>query len=112
MNKARTYLCKGMLEVEKQRWLCTEWHICCTDTKINFTLKETGEYELRFEATDDAQLTSTVSKTFKIETTTGSTMTSTEVAGTILIVAAVLVLGGVVVYFIISKRKIFATICR
>jgi len=76
-----------------------------TDEVLSFKLTEAGEYELRFTATDDAGLTTTVSKNFKIETTSGNTMTSTEVVGTILIVASVAVLGGVVVYFIVSKRK-------
>lgn len=76
-----------------------------TDTKYIFNLKDAGEYELKFEVADEANLTSTVTKTFKIQSKESSKMTSTEVIGTVLIVVSVVVLAGVVVYFVISKRK-------
>lgn len=76
-----------------------------TDTKFIFNLKDAGEYELRFTATDDAGLTTTVTKTFTIQDKATSNMTSTEIIGTVLIVVSVAVLAGVVVYFIVSKKK-------
>lgn len=76
-----------------------------SDTKYIFNLKDAGEYELKFTATDDAGLSTTVTKTFTIQDKTASKMTSTEIIGTVLIVVSVAVLAGVVVYFIISKKK-------
>ena len=75
------------------------------ETKYIFKLSDAGEYELRFTATDDAGLSTTVTKTFTIQDKEGSKMTSTEVIGTVLIVVSVAVLAGVVVYFIVSKKK-------
>lgn len=76
-----------------------------TTTKYIFDLTEAGEYELVFSLKDDAGNETTQSKTFTISAESGSTMTSTEVVGTILIVVSVVVLAGVVVYFIVSKKK-------
>ena len=76
-----------------------------TATKYIFDLSEAGEYELKFSVKDDAGIETTQTKTFTISAATGSNMTSTEVVGTILIVVSVVVLAGVVVYFIVSKRK-------
>lgn len=74
--------------------------------KVSFTLKDAGEYELRFEVTDGANLKTTKSKYFTIEEESGSSITQSDVTKTLLIVGSVLVLGGVVVYFIISKKKL------
>ena len=68
-------------------------------------MAEAGEYELRFSVKDDAGIETTQTKTFTISAEAGSTMTTTEAVGTILIVISVVVLAGVVVYFIVSKRK-------
>ncbi len=76
-----------------------------TDTKYSFKLTDAGEYELKFTATDDAGLSTTVTKTFTIQDKSTSNMTSTEIIGTVLIVVSVAVLAGVVVYFIVSKKK-------
>lgn len=76
-----------------------------TTTKYIFDLTEAGEYELVFSLKDDAGNETTQSKTFTISAESESSMTSTEVVGTILIVVSVVVLAGVVVYFIVSKKK-------
>lgn len=76
-----------------------------TATKYIFDLSDAGEYELVFSVKDDAGIESTQTKTFTISAESGSNMTSTEVVGTILIVVSVVVLAGVVVYFIVSKKK-------
>ncbi|MBQ7885204.1 MAG: hypothetical protein IJ318_03840 [Clostridia bacterium] len=76
-----------------------------TSTKYIFDLTEAGEYELKFSVTDDAGLTTTEVKTFTITSQARDGMSSTEVVGTVLIVVSVVVLAGVVVYFIVSKRK-------
>lgn len=76
-----------------------------TATKYIFDLAEAGEYELKFSVKDDAGIETVETKTFTIKANAGSNMTSTETVGTILIVVSVVVLAGVVVYFIVSKKK-------
>ncbi len=77
-----------------------------SDSVYRFALKQAGSYELTFTVTDEAGNTSeTVRKTFEIAEKAENAMSRTQVVGTILIVLSVVVLGGVVVYFIVSKRK-------
>ena len=74
--------------------------------KYRFTLENAGSYELTFYVKDEADNKSNVvTKTFEIEEQGSETVDSTKVVGTILIVISVVVLAGVVVYFIVSKRK-------
>lgn len=70
-----------------------------------FKLTDAGEYELKFQVTDKAGLTTEVVKKFTIASEEKSNMTTNEILGTVLIVVSVAVLAGVVVYFIVSKRK-------
>ena len=71
----------------------------------SFDLDKAGSYELTFTVKDAAGNKSEVVKTFEIAEKGGSAMTQTEVIGTVLIVLSVAVLAGVIVYFVISKRK-------
>ncbi|MBO7526421.1 MAG: hypothetical protein J6T74_00825 [Clostridia bacterium] len=74
--------------------------------KYSFKLETAGSYELTFYVSDDAENKSNeVVKTFEIAEEGEETVDTTKVVGTILIVVSVLVLGGVVVYFIVSKKK-------
>lgn len=73
--------------------------------KYKFKLEDAGEYELTFAVKDTAGNQSKVVKTFTIAEKGESTVTKEEVVGVVLIVLSVVVLAGVVVYFIISKRK-------
>ena len=74
--------------------------------KYSFDLETSGSYELTFYVTDDAENKSNeVIKTFEIAEAGDEAVDTTKVVGTVLIVISVLVLGGVVVYFIVSKRK-------
>lgn len=76
-----------------------------TDSKYTFTIKDSGSYELKFIAKDSAGYETVVTKSFEVKAKAKDVMTSTETIGSILIVASVVVLAGVVVYFVISKKK-------
>ena len=71
-----------------------------------FDLDETGAYTLTVEVEDAVGWTTT--ETFSIEVTARTTDTTTvyRIIGTILIVVSVLVLVGVIIYFIVSKVKL------
>lgn len=71
-----------------------------------FDLDEIGTYTLTVEIEDAVGWTTT--ETFSIEVTARATDTTTiyKIIGTILIVISVLVLVGVIVYFIVSKVKL------
>lgn len=73
--------------------------------KFKFKLEDAGEYELKFTVKDSAGNESEVVKTFSIAEKGESNLTSAETLGIVLIVVSVVVLAGVVVYFVISKKK-------
>lgn len=73
--------------------------------KYKFKLEDAGEYELTFTVKDSAGNQSKVVKTFTIAEKGEQTFSKEEVVGVVLIVLSVVVLAGVIVYFIISKRK-------
>lgn len=75
------------------------------DAIYKWKFEDAGTYELRITVTDKSGKTTT--KTYNIVSSAKDAKTSvvTPVVGTILIVAAVLVLAGVVAYFVISGRK-------
>lgn len=76
------------------------------DGVYKFTLDDAGSYELTFTVTDAAGNESDpVVKTFEIASNESKSVSRTQAVGTILIVISVVVLGGVIVYFVISKRK-------
>lgn len=74
-------------------------------TKYIFKLEDAGEYSLTFTVTDEANWSDSVTKTFTIQDSETEAKTSTEIIGIVLIVVSVVVLAGVVVYFIVSKKK-------
>lgn len=73
---------------------------------IVYKMDTVGTYTLTVEIEDAAGNTTT--KTFSIEVTTKDkdSTTTYQVVGTVLIVISVLVLAGVIVYFIVSKVKL------
>ena len=73
--------------------------------KYKFKLEDAGEYELKFTVKDSAGNESEVVKTVSIAEKGESNLTSAESLGIVLIVVSVVVLAGVVVYFVISKKK-------
>lgn len=73
--------------------------------KYKFVLADAGDYELTFTVKDSAGNESEVVKTFSIAEKAEGGMTQSETMLTVMIVISVVVLAGVVVYFVISKRK-------
>lgn len=74
--------------------------------KFEYLIETAGEYTVTFSVTDKAGNTKTVTRTFTVNEKSTDSMTSTEIIGTVLICVAVVVLAGVVVYFIVSKKKV------
>lgn len=73
--------------------------------KYTFDIKNAGSYEFTFTVTDRAGHSTEVKKTFVIDAESNNGAEKTEVIGTILIVVSVLALVGVILYFILSKKK-------
>lgn len=73
--------------------------------KYSFDLTDAGEYVLTFTVKDEAGNESEVVKTFTIAEKGDSAVSSEQVIGTVLIVLTVVVLAGVIVYFVVTKRK-------
>ncbi len=83
-----------------------DFNLSTEEDVYNFKFTEAGSYELIFTVKDSANNTSEeVKKTFEISEKSESAMTQTEIIGTVLIVVSVVVLAGVIVYFVISKKK-------
>ena len=68
-------------------------------------LDETGDYTLTLTIKDDAGNTTTKKYTINIPSEENETKKVGSVVGTILVVASVVVLAGVVIYFVLSSRK-------
>lgn len=75
------------------------------DGKYTWNIENAGEYVMYFEITDAAGHRTKVEKTFTVDAEDNNGTDATQVLGTILIVVSVLVLAGVIVYFIVSKKK-------
>lgn len=73
--------------------------------KYRFKIDKAGSYNLTFTVEDAAGNETVVNKDFTVAEKGASSVNGTEVTGIILIVVSVVVLGGVIVYFVISKRK-------
>ena len=75
------------------------------DTNYVFTLTEAGEYTITITAEDRAGNTRTETYTLDLAADDNNASTTTEVLGTILLVIAILVLIGVVWYFVKPAPK-------
>lgn len=73
---------------------------------FEYDISEVGEYEVTFTLTDDAGNETKVTKGFTVTAEGADKEFPTEVVGIILLVLAVLILGGVVAYFIITRKKV------
>lgn len=71
-----------------------------------FDLDEIGSYTLTVEIEDAVGNTATEDFTFEVSAKSQDTVLTYKIIGTILIVISVLVLVGVIVYFIVSKVKL------
>lgn len=76
------------------------------DLRFQFTIKTAGEYKVTIEAKDTAGKTATEELTFIVAADNNTGMTAEEVLGTILIIISLLLLGGVITYFVVSKKKL------
>lgn len=71
-----------------------------------YKIEQAGEYTVRITVEDAAGNVSTpVVRTFTVSATENPGVEVTEVVGTILIVVSVLLLAGVIVYFVVTKKK-------
>ena len=75
------------------------------DGKYVYNINEVGTYKVTFSLSDVAGNVRTVTRTFTVTEDTTTPMTQEEIIGTVLIVVSVLVLAGVVIYFVVSKKK-------
>ena len=72
----------------------------------SFEVEEEGSYTVSIYVKDDAENSSTTKEfTFTVGDDTSSPINVTEVIGKVLIGVSAVILGGVVVYFIVSKAK-------
>ncbi len=78
--------------------------------QTKFTFDKVGNYTFTITLVDKAGNSSKkdYQYTIKVESEEGTTNTINNTTGTILIVTSVIVLGGVVVYFVLSGRKVNA----
>lgn len=78
-------------------------------TKVNsenkWNFNEVGSYKLKIVLKDEAGKSATYTKTITVEEDVNDDNVVTPIVGTILIVACVLVLAGVVLYFVLSANK-------
>lgn len=78
-------------------------------TKIEgyeYELSEAGTYTVVFTLTDEAGNVTNVKRSFVVVAEGADKEFPTEVVGIILLVLAILILGGVVAYFIITRKKV------
>lgn len=78
------------------------------DSKTNYeyNINKAGEYTVSIKITDAVgNVSETVTRKFTVNAAENNGMEKNEIIGTILIVVSVLVLAGVIVYFIVSKKK-------
>lgn len=71
-----------------------------------YEISEVGTYQVTFTLTDDAGNVTTLVKEFAVTGEGAGKEFPTEVVGIILLVLAILILGGVVAYFIITRKKV------
>ena len=76
-----------------------------TEGKFIYKIDEVGTYKVTFSLSDLAGNVREVTRTFSVTEDSTTPMTQEEIIGTVLIVVSILVLAGVVIYFIVSKKK-------
>lgn len=74
-------------------------------TVTTYDLTDVGKYTLTISATDDADLTNSQVKTYTITAEAKDAGMSNDVLGSILIVSSLVLLGGVIIYFIVTDKK-------
>ena len=84
----------------------TNIHADADNGKYEYDIETAGEYTVTFSIEDENGNVGTYERTFTVNAPSNEGLSQTEVIGTVLIVVAVLVLGGVIVYFVVSKKKL------
>ncbi|MBQ8444492.1 MAG: hypothetical protein IJX25_03980 [Clostridia bacterium] len=72
----------------------------------SYELTQKGTYTLSITITDEAGNSVTKTKEFEVGAEEGSSVNATEVMGGVLIGLSVALLAGVVIYFVVSKKKL------
>ena len=72
----------------------------------SFKVSEVGTYKVEISVKDEAGWKTTKTVEFEVETSTTNPNVVSTVVGIVLVVVAVLILGGVVTYFVVSKIKL------
>lgn len=75
------------------------------DKTFNYTLSEAGTYKVTYILTDKAGNTDEIEKTITVASKNSTSIISEKAWGTILVVASVALLAGVVVYFAVTNKK-------
>lgn len=77
-----------------------------TETELVYDLTEVGSYTLTIEVEDAVGNTTTETYEFEVVAKTKDATKTYQVVGTVLIVLSVVILAGVIVYFVVSKVKL------
>ena len=78
-----------------------------TDLNFQYTITTAGEYSVTIEISDTTGKVATYDNiSFSVSENPNNGMSAEEILGTILIVISVLLLVGVITYFIVSKKKL------
>lgn len=77
-----------------------------TDNELVFDLDDAGSYTLTIEVEDKVGNTTVETYNFEVVAKTKDTTKTYQIIGTVLIVLSVIVLAGVIVYFVVSKVKL------
>ena len=80
------------------------------DGLICYTFDKAGTYTITFTVTDSVGNSGQISRTFKVSANTSSATDTAKILGTVLIVVSIVILAGVVIYFVkgtkmLPKRK-------
>ena len=77
-----------------------------TDTEIAYEITETGTYTFTVTVTDESGNFTPREFTFEVTDEEVDPTLTYQIIGTVLIVISVLVLAGVIIYFVVSKVKL------
>ncbi|MDD4815929.1 MAG: hypothetical protein PHQ62_02165 [Clostridia bacterium] len=78
-----------------------------TNLNYQYTIETAGEYTLTISVSDKAGKTSTYSdSTFTVSSNENTGLDTEEILGIVLIVLSVVLLGGVIAYFVVSKKNL------